>query len=963
MDISSWYEKSRDSLLALINESQSINIPEKYADELSFVQKKCKENMFEIAFLGEFQGGKSTTFNALCDGRDISPRGIGGGGIKTSAAVISAQNISGDETKDGMSEWAEISYKTEENLVKITFDIVVKYGTEITKNIFDNVKPVSEEYVEKVKLSNPQHKQWLLTDLEQIWQIYNQDKLSFSHDDLDMLRIGTIIVKFFGCSEYFDIIKKEISSIDNFQHLVKFPIDWEQKWTNGFDTSFSFEEISFVFVAAVLLKIKSNNLARLGCRITDCPGLFANKYDTDVALDAIRRADAVLYLVDGGRQIGDTCLRSIKYIKDCGMLDKIFIAANLKGRHDYAKANIIPSSQSSLKNGGIETKIHPYNARLAFLAMQGKQIFRNSACLTDLDYNNIIEDAKSEDINSDDVREIWPEFVRNCGFNCKVQALRTVEELNDDSLKLVLEHSGLEEILTDLESDIITKKSRSILYDNGSKKVVKALIAYEDNLLSLENSLKEKEENVTQELNIQRDLLATFISDARGKIGNKRAEVNSIYARNFANQIIDNAFNTYFFDTASKEFGRVFVEESDRIQFSHKTYLQSVLDRTHSLLEELITSQINNSMQMFIAPCDDLQRYFDKVNGLVEELNQYWIAQGLQDRCYLRGLNINITCSASEIVDSSVCASQVINMALDYEKIKDINKKYYNNIMRSIWGVLKWFLVFPKIFQWCFDNDSAPPAQLVQKIRVQLVNSITEVRMDLIDKIAEGLITNVIEPQFNNLENNVSEISGIFEKDRVQPIEANLHKAKKEKEAAIAENNHIRTQQIMPLRERSEEFSKQIVSEMEEYKILDCDCVEEIKKSIGDTFSSKKTDNFMNVKAYFEHKLKVFKSSYPKHAWIQPKNEPYQIDGGWRQDFGDDSYDFLSLTCRTFDSNVFEVHGGIREKWINEGAQGGKYGWPMSDEIDEGNIRRSVFEHGSIEWSELAGHEANGSLD
>jgi uncharacterized protein with LGFP repeats len=107
----------------------------------------------------------------------------------------------------------------------------------------------------------------------------------------------------------------------------------------------------------------------------------------------------------------------------------------------------------------------------------------------------------------------------------------------------------------------------------------------------------------------------------------------------------------------------------------------------------------------------------------------------------------------------------------------------------------------------------------------------------------------------------------------------------------------------------------------------------------------------------------VFKSSYPKHAWIKPKNEPYQIDGGWRQDFGYDSYDFLSLTCRPFDSNVFEVHGGIREKWINEGAQGGKYGWPMSDEIDEGIIRRSVFEHGSIEWSELAGHEANGSLD
>ena len=819
MDISSWYEKSRDSLLALINESQSINIPERYAKELSFVQKKCSENMFEIAFLGEFQGGKSTTFNALCDGRDLSPRGIGGGGIKTSAAVISAQNISGEETKEGMSEWAEISYKTEEDLVKITFEIVVNYGTEITKNIFNGDKPVSSDYNDKVKLSNPQHKQWLLTDLEQIWQIYNQDKLRFSHEDLDMLRISTIIVKFFGCSEYFDIIKKEISSIDNFQHLVKFPIDWEQKWTNGFDTSFSFEEISFVFVAAVLLKIKSNNLARLGCRITDCPGLFANKYDRDVALDAIRRADAVLYLVDGGRQIGDTCMKSINTIKGCGMLDKIFIAANLKRSHQFAKENIIPVSQSSLKNGGIETKIHPYNARLAFLAMQGKQIFRNSACLTDLDYNNIIEDAKSEDINSDDVREIWPEFVRNCGFNCKVQALKTVEELNDDSLKLVLEHSGLEEILTDLESDIITKKSRSILYDNGSEKVVKALIAYENNLLSLENSLKEKEENVTQELNIQRDLLATFISDARGKIGNKRAEVNSIYARNFANQIIDNAFNTYFFDTASNKIARIFNEKNSGTYINKDSFAGAVADATRPYLEELITTQINNSVQMFIAPCDDLQRYFDKVNGLVEELNQYWIAQGLQDRCFLRGLNLNITCSASEIVDSSVYSSRLVNMVLGHEEIKTIIGSLYNTLWTGVGEVFKWVLVVPKIIQWCSDNDSAPPAQLVGNVRVQLISSINNVRMDLIDNLAEGLITNVIEPQFNNLENNVSEISGIFEKDRVQPIEANFHMAKSEKEAAIAENNQIRTQQIMPLREKIEEFQNRIIREINEMNI------------------------------------------------------------------------------------------------------------------------------------------------
>ena len=89
-----WYEIRRNELLELIEKTSSLQIQEKYAKELAEVKKKCLENQFEIVLIGEFQGGKSTTFNALCDGRDLSPRGLGGGGIKTSAAIISAQNIS-----------------------------------------------------------------------------------------------------------------------------------------------------------------------------------------------------------------------------------------------------------------------------------------------------------------------------------------------------------------------------------------------------------------------------------------------------------------------------------------------------------------------------------------------------------------------------------------------------------------------------------------------------------------------------------------------------------------------------------------------------------------------------------------------------------------------------------------------------------------------------------------------------
>ena len=36
-------------------------------------QAQCKEDMFELSFSSEFQVGKSTTVNAVADGREVCP--------------------------------------------------------------------------------------------------------------------------------------------------------------------------------------------------------------------------------------------------------------------------------------------------------------------------------------------------------------------------------------------------------------------------------------------------------------------------------------------------------------------------------------------------------------------------------------------------------------------------------------------------------------------------------------------------------------------------------------------------------------------------------------------------------------------------------------------------------------------------------------------------------------------------
>ena len=47
-----WYEQKRNELIGLLNETSTLKIPEKYAQELAASAKKCLENSFDIALIG-----------------------------------------------------------------------------------------------------------------------------------------------------------------------------------------------------------------------------------------------------------------------------------------------------------------------------------------------------------------------------------------------------------------------------------------------------------------------------------------------------------------------------------------------------------------------------------------------------------------------------------------------------------------------------------------------------------------------------------------------------------------------------------------------------------------------------------------------------------------------------------------------------------------------------------------------
>jgi uncharacterized protein with LGFP repeats len=64
-------------------------------------------------------------------------------------------------------------------------------------------------------------------------------------------------------------------------------------------------------------------------------------------------------------------------------------------------------------------------------------------------------------------------------------------------------------------------------------------------------------------------------------------------------------------------------------------------------------------------------------------------------------------------------------------------------------------------------------------------------------------------------------------------------------------------------------------------------------------------------------------------------------------------------------TNAFEVHGRVRDKWMELGWEAGVLGYPITDEIPtpDGVGRYNVFEGGSIYWSPATdAHEVHGVI-
>ncbi|MGI5868157.1 MAG: hypothetical protein ACOX9C_01755 [Kiritimatiellia bacterium] len=844
-DKSTWYENRRDELLALLKETARLKIPESLADELKAIRTKCLENQFEIVLVGEFQGGKSTTFNALCDGRDLSPRGLGGGGIKTSAAIVSAQNVSGDETRDGLSEWAEITFKTKYQIQQGMFDIVKdelledqpfrKLFSDLSDEAFEQNMMAADAFASFFDLDNGAHRAALRRVLDKWWDSWSADKSSLEDDELDQLRIATLQERFYGTPQYQKATRKTVVGVNDFQTLITFPKEWMKRWMAGEKAQFDFMEVAFVFVHSTLLRIRSEGLARLGCRVTDCPGLFANAYDTAVARRAILVSDGVWYLIGGEKQVGQKDLKILGEIKKMGMAPKMTASVNWKGSHEDKRGMVFEATESDLKNRGFTMKLHPYNARLSFLAAQGDLLLNHPEKFTAFDRKCMKVDSRWKEGKPDSPAAMWAEMVRKAGQATDLDALSDVSGLTKDSVAAVRKESDIDDIMTALGNEIVEKKARSILVDNGSAKAAKALEEYESALKVVEDAATRDANEWEKAAESAETAIQHFVERAKADIADSElVKDKDFLAERLANDLFEEAVDDAFLEAASKEFAEATVKVQRRFMMTlRKSPVKvKIMDFASPGVSEAFRTSIIRVLESWKHPSkndsqkpkslDTLKRRTEDVG---KKIDSSWQAIVNEHSEFLT--NFEISLPGAETIQTFLSEFQdaCLNNKDFGKKLNEVYQMPYFKMIATIFGV--WF---DKIHDGIKRIKGATDKELdtsgkerIGRMAEKLVPEVKEGFEKLFDsvetreKLSEPNVEYFMKTQdkiIDYMQEGVNFLGRRFILDRYEPAKKDFEKAESER-IAIAKNNHrLRVEKIEPIRKKIRAFERKVRAEL-----------------------------------------------------------------------------------------------------------------------------------------------------
>lgn len=480
------YSEAKKSLIRLTNEeldensewkknaSNVVSMIESFDDYnrlLEDVRTKCQGDEYNIVLVGEYQSGKTTTFNTLCGGRNIGPIGTG---VKTSATPLS---LSYSE-----NEFAQIIWKSEEELY----------------NIFSELKGyIRKETFESFNINNNNSRLQLLNEIEELRK-HHLFKDRIKKGDVDFFILCSLIISYWNSEDLRRFKEQTSLSLGEVGTFTKFPKDMKKRWWKNGYKAFTFEESVFVYIKQICCNCKSSLLKRINGRIIDCPGLFATKYDTYITEQAMKDADAIWYIYPRERQAGEQSTDFLMKFKDrySDYSHKLYATNNLSLWNTRNSRSIYKENLADVRAKFGEDKqligYDAYLARLGYLKMS-----YDDGLLDDVTIKDFINDClEPEQADSDSERgqdsfdffEKMSKLMNSSKHKFETfddaweWCIRTYSMGQKFSSQDAVKFSNIEKVLESLRNFIERNKAYSIILSEGVNKLQNHLISLGENL-------------------------------------------------------------------------------------------------------------------------------------------------------------------------------------------------------------------------------------------------------------------------------------------------------------------------------------------------------------------------------------------------------------------------------------------------------------------------------------------------
>ena len=421
----------------------------KHIQSMATIKENCTKNKYTVLLMGEFQSGKTTTLDALCDGRHI---GAIGDGTATSAVPVS---VSYAEKEDVNPVW-----KTNKEL-KLLFSSLTQCIEEFDYNEFD-INDIEER------------KNWL-TKIDEFRN--NKD----CPQDVKILALCSLVLKFYDTDELKGKIDSKIQ-ITDVASITRFPEKLETRWKRSGSSVFSIEEAIFLFIAQIECFLPSETLKRLNCTIIDCPGLFNNTYDTSVTEIMMAKVHAIVYMLPYHKGIGEDVCKSLYTIQKNypDVHRKLFVAQNLSSK---VNNTFVESNIATIKlMFGDDQQVTIYDAHLAYLSSvyyYKKQLFKADIqhfCRDVIEhrYDSITRLTINRTIKFQNFNEAW---------NYHFKGYMTANEWDDiPSPEYLRKASGIENFISDLRTFIENNEAYSVILSNGVYELQSEMIRIKSDL-------------------------------------------------------------------------------------------------------------------------------------------------------------------------------------------------------------------------------------------------------------------------------------------------------------------------------------------------------------------------------------------------------------------------------------------------------------------------------------------------